>query len=142
MATKNMSKNKQLFTEVSRRKLLKASAATVGVLGIGAGTSAASQADFGLVERENHRIGVPFNLTSKPVEPFKRFTCDATEPTEAADCFNILYEDEEEERPVAFETPDEEVEVGDELVFGPLTCRTPGQPDERPWHLVPYEEAD
>lgn len=134
-----MRKNRNLLTGVSRRKILKASAASVGLLSIGTGTSAASHADFGLVERENHRMGVPFELTSKPVEPFKRFTCNRTEPTEAADCFNISYEDEEEERPVAFEAPDEEVEVGDKLVFGPLTCRTPGQPDGRPWHLVPYE---
>lgn len=137
-----MTKNRNLFTRVSRRKVLKASAASVGVLSFGTGTAVATHRDFGLVERENHRTGVPFELTSKPVEPLKRFSCNATESPELADCFDILYEDEEEERPVSFEAPDGEVAVGDKLVFRPLNCRTPRQPDGRPWHLVPYEEAD
>lgn len=133
--------NNERTTGVSRRKILQAGAATAGMLGIGIGTASASDYEYGLIERNNHRKGVPFELVGLPLEPNKRFSCNPNDPFEAADCFDIQYEDELEPRKVAFETRDGAVHVGDVLVFGPATCLTRDQPDGRPWVLAPFEEA-
>jgi hypothetical protein len=132
----------QPINGISRRRILQASVVTAGIVGLGVGPASANHAQRGLVRRDAHRKGIPFEVTNLPVpEVEKQFTCNRNESKELANCYDIEYDDGVEED-LAFEVPvaEDDVEIGDKFVFGPMTCFTQEDGAGRLWHLTFFEE--